>query len=71
MIAAVTRLRGEASLSAANGDEVANTKHEKPIGANRADEAAVDEALERLRHLRKSTMLRGLSWKELRDDGRK
>jgi prevent-host-death family protein len=58
----------------AAGEEVVITKHGKPVarlvGARHADRARVNEALEKLKTLRKGTTLGGLSWKKLRDDGR-
>jgi prevent-host-death family protein len=59
----------------ARGEEVVITKHGKPIArlvsATAVDQARVDEAVAQLRRLRKGTTLGGLSWKELRDEGRK
>ncbi len=59
----------------AAGEEVVITKHGKPvarlIGAQTVDHARVDEAFEQLKALRKGTTLGGLSWKELRDEGRR
>jgi prevent-host-death family protein len=59
----------------AGGEEVVITKHGKPIArlvsATAVDQARVDEAVAQLRRLRKGTTLGGLSWKELRDEGRK
>ena len=59
----------------AGGEEVTITKHGKPIArlisAEKADQADVDRAVARLREFRKGTTLGGLSWKELRDEGRK
>jgi prevent-host-death family protein len=58
----------------AGGEEVVITKHGKPIArlvrAAAVDQADVDDAVEQLRRLRKGTTLGGLSWKELRDEGR-
>jgi prevent-host-death family protein len=58
----------------AGGEEVVITKHGKPIArlvsATAADRATVDDAVEQLKRLRKGTTLGGLSWKELRDEGR-
>ncbi|MHB1304013.1 MAG: type II toxin-antitoxin system Phd/YefM family antitoxin [Acidiphilium sp.] len=59
---------------AAAGEEVVITKHGRPVarlvGAQQIDRARVNEAFERLKALRKGTMLGGLSWTELRDEGR-
>ena len=58
----------------AAGEEVVITKHGKPIarliGAQGIDRARANEVFERLKALRKGTALGGLSWKELRDQGR-
>jgi len=57
----------------AGGEEVVITKHGKPVarlvGAHSADRA--DAAVEELKSLRKGTTLGGLSWKDLRDEGRR
>lgn len=59
----------------AAGEEVVITKHGKPvarlIGAQSADNARVNAAFEQLKALRKGTTLGGLSWRELRDEGRR
>ncbi|HVH81264.1 MAG TPA: type II toxin-antitoxin system prevent-host-death family antitoxin [Stellaceae bacterium] len=59
----------------ARGEEVVITKHGKPIArlvsAVAADRERIDDAAAQLRRLRKKTTLAGLSWKELRDEGRK
>jgi prevent-host-death family protein len=58
----------------AGGEEVTITKHGKPIArlikATAVDQADIDDAVAQLRRLRKGTTLGGLSWKELRDEGR-
>jgi prevent-host-death family protein len=58
----------------AAGEEVIITKHGKPVarlvGARHIDRVRVNEAFEKLKTLRKGTTLGGLSWKELRDEGR-
>ena len=58
----------------AAGEEVLITKHGKPVarlvGAQTVDRARVNNAFEKLKALRKGTTLGGLSWKELRDQGR-
>ena len=59
----------------AAGEEVVITRHGKPvarlIGAKDDDRARVRDAVEQLKALRKNTTLGGLSWKELRDEGRR
>ncbi|OLE32474.1 MAG: prevent-host-death protein [Alphaproteobacteria bacterium 13_1_20CM_3_64_12] len=59
----------------AGGEEVVITKHGKPVArmvaAAARDRADVDEAVEQLRRFRKGTTLGGLSWKQLRDEGRR
>jgi prevent-host-death family protein len=58
----------------AAGEEVVITKHGRPVarlvGAQNSDRARVNNAFEKLKTLRKGTTLGGLSWKELRDEGR-
>ncbi len=58
----------------AAGEQVVITKHGKPIaklvGAQHIDRARINEAFEKLKTLRKGTFLAGLSWKQLRDNGR-
>lgn len=58
----------------AAGEEVVITKHGKPvarlIATQHIDRARVNDAFEKLKALRKGTTLDGLSWKELRDEGR-
>jgi prevent-host-death family protein len=60
---------------AAAGEEIVITKHGKPvarlIGAQVADQARARDAVEMLKTLRKSTTLGGLSWRALRDEGRR
>ncbi len=60
---------------AAKGESFVIAKAGKPIarliGAADIDRARVEEAVEELRRLRKSTSLGGLSWKALRDEGRR
>ena len=59
----------------AAGEEVVITKHGKPVArlvsAARIDQARANDALEKLKALRKRTTLRGLSWQALRDAGRR
>lgn len=58
----------------AAGEEVLITKHGKPVAwlvpAYQVDRTRANRAFERLMELRKGTTLGGLSWKELRDEGR-
>ena len=59
----------------AGGEEVIITKHGKPIArlvsAVQIDRTRVNEAFEKLKALRKGKTLEGLSWKTLRDEGRR
>lgn len=59
----------------AGGEEVVITKHGKPIarlvGAGQVDRSRVNDAIEKLKAMRKGTRLDGLSWKDLRDEGRR
>src|SRR5215475_12245931 len=59
----------------AGGEEVVITKHGKPVAklvsATALDRSRVDEAVAQLKRLREGTTLGGLSWKELRDEGRR
>ena len=59
----------------AAGEEVIITKHGKPVarlvGAQQLDRVRAEEAFEQLKMLRKSTTLDGLSWRALRDEGRR
>ena len=59
----------------ARGEEVVITKHGKPVArlvsAARIDRDRVNDAVEKLKLLRKQTTLGGLSWQELRDMGRR
>lgn len=59
----------------AAGEEVIITKHGKAvarlIGVQAVDRERAREAVEKLKSLRKSTALGGLSWKALRDEGRR
>ena len=58
----------------AAGEEVVITKHGKPVArlvsAQAIDTERVSTAFEQLKALRKGTTLDGLSWRELRDEGR-
>jgi prevent-host-death family protein len=59
----------------AGGEEVVITRHGKPvarlIGAGQINRARVTDAIEKLKDLRRGTSLGGLSWKALRDEGRR
>lgn len=59
----------------AEGEEVVITKHGKPVarlvGAGKAEQVQAQEAFEKLKTLRRGTTLGGLSWKMLRDEGRR
>lgn len=57
------------------GEEVVITRHGQPIArlvpAERVDRARADAAIARLKELRAGSSLGGLSWKDLRDAGRR
>lgn len=57
------------------GEEVLITRHGKPIArlvpAGVVDRERVTQAIKKLKALRAGTTLGGLSWKELRDEGRR
>ena len=57
------------------GEEVLITKHGKPLArivdARVADKSRAALAVERLLEMRKGRTLGGISWKELRDAGRR
>lgn len=59
----------------AGGEEVVITRHGKPVArlvsARHIDRVHVNEAFEKLKLLRKGTTLGVLSWKALRDEGRR
>lgn len=59
----------------AAGEEIVITKHGKPVArlvsAKSVDQSRVDSAVEQLLALREGATLGGLSWKELRDAGRR
>ena len=59
----------------AGGEEVIITKHGKPVArlvsVEQIDRERVAAAFEKLKRLRKGTTLGGLSWKALRDEGRR
>ena len=58
----------------AAGEEVVITRHGKPVARLVApdcvDRTRAHEAFAKLKELRRRTTLGGLSWKELRDQGR-
>jgi prevent-host-death family protein len=60
---------------AEHGEQIIITRRGKPVARlvpiGSAREGRVSEAMAKLRELRKGTTLGGLSWKELRDAGRK
>ncbi len=59
----------------AAGEEVLITKHGRPVArlikADVAEKSAVDDAIAKLKALRRGTTLGGADWKELRDEGRR
>jgi prevent-host-death family protein len=59
----------------ARGEDVLITRHGKAVArlvpADVTDRAHVDEAISRLKALRRGVTLGGISWKELRDEGRR
>ncbi len=59
----------------ARGEDVLITKHGKAIArlvpAHVMDRASVDELIAKLKALRHGITLGGLSWKDLRDEGRR
>ena len=59
----------------AQGEEVLITRRGIPVArlvpAQEADRSHVAKTIQRLRSLREGVRLRGLSWKELRDRGRR
>ncbi len=58
-----------------SGEEVLITKHGKPVARLipeiTANRTRVNEAIAQLKAIRKGVSLDGVSWKELRDEGRK
>lgn len=58
-----------------NGEEVLITKHGKPVARLvpevNANKSRVDEAIAQLKAIRQGVTLDDVSWKELRDEGRK
>jgi prevent-host-death family protein len=59
----------------AGGEEVVITRYGKPIArlvaAEKIERDQAREAFEKLKALRRGTTLGGLSWKALRDEGRR
>jgi prevent-host-death family protein len=59
----------------ANGEEITITKHGKAVArmvsAESIETSAPESAFRKLKELRRSNTLDGLSWKDLRDEGRK
>jgi prevent-host-death family protein len=59
----------------AAGEEVTLTRHGKPVarlvGTHSIERMRADQAIEALKALREGTTLGGLSWKALRDEGRR
>ena len=59
----------------AQGEEIVITRHGKPLARlipiAVADRSRIDLAISKLKSLRKGCNLGGLSWQELRDEGRR
>jgi prevent-host-death family protein len=59
----------------AQGEEIVITRHGKPLArlipVAVADRSRIDLAISKLKALRKGCNLAGLSWQELRDEGRR
>ncbi len=59
----------------AQGEEIVITRHGKPLArlipVAVADRSRIDQAIAKLKSLRKDCTLDGLSWQELRDEDRK
>jgi len=59
----------------ANGEEITITKHGKAVArlvsAESIEASAPESAFRKLKELRRANTLGGISWKELRDEGRK
>jgi prevent-host-death family protein len=57
------------------GEEVVITRHGRPIArlvpTRQVDKASINQAIAELKEIRKGANLDGLSWKELRDAGRR
>ena len=60
---------------ASRGEEIVITKHGRPVAklvsARTHDRERVAEAIRRIKELRVGTTLGGISWRELRDEGRR
>lgn len=58
-----------------NGEEIVITRHGKPLARlvpiEIADRSRIDNAISKLKTLRQGCTLDGLSWQELRDEGRR
>ena len=76
----VGAFEAKATLSAlldrvAAGEEVTITRHGKPVArlvaAAPVERARVDEAIARLKELRRGVTLGDVDWRELRDTGRR
>ncbi|MCB1937105.1 MAG: type II toxin-antitoxin system Phd/YefM family antitoxin [Nitrosomonas sp.] len=59
----------------AQGEEIVITRHGKPLARlvpiDVADRSQTDRVIAKLKELRKGCNLNGLSWQELRDQGRR
>ncbi|MCP5244101.1 MAG: type II toxin-antitoxin system Phd/YefM family antitoxin [Burkholderiales bacterium] len=59
----------------AQGEEIVITRHGKPLArlvpVEVADRSQADRVIAKLKELRKGCYLNGLSWQELRDQGRR
>ena len=59
----------------ANGEEITITKHGKAVArlvsAESSEASTAESAFQKLKELRRANTLGGISWKELRDEGRK
>ena len=57
------------------GEEILITKHGKPVARLipevSANKSKIDDAISRLKSVRKGVRLDGLSWQELRNEGRR
>lgn len=60
---------------AARGEEIVITRHGRPVArlvpATVAGEGRIEQAIATLKNLREGALLDGLSWKTLRDEGRR
>jgi prevent-host-death family protein len=60
---------------AAQGEEIVITRHGRPVArlvpAAVSEKVEVEEAIAALKSFRRGATLGGLSWKELRDEGRR